>query len=135
MQPHTDMLSHPTGVRGLKFIGGVKTSGLKVSHPTGVRGLKYIQVLDGAVSSTVAPHWGAWIEIRIPQVAEGTRPSHPTGVRGLKYVRKRPCVPHLASHPTGVRGLKSFLFAGCADADKSHPTGVRGLKYTVYPIG
>ena len=41
MQPHTDMLSHPTGVRGLKYHGVER---LPKPH-------------------RVAPHWGAWIEM------------------------------------------------------------------------
>ena len=33
----------------------------------------------------VAPHWGAWIEMRKVVPVMKPLPSHPTGVRGLKY--------------------------------------------------
>ena len=34
------------------------------SHPTGVRGLKLPLHIMATLSHNVAPHWGAWIEIR-----------------------------------------------------------------------
>ena len=34
---------------------------------------------------TVAPHWGAWIEIAAACAIASAASSHPTGVRGLKY--------------------------------------------------
>ena len=34
------------------------------SHPPGVRGLKYAELGDAPPGGQVAPHWGAWIEIR-----------------------------------------------------------------------
>ena len=36
------------------------------------------------VHQHVAPHWGAWIEIRETNRDRGAQASHPTGVRGLK---------------------------------------------------
>ena len=33
-------LSHPTGVRGLKYLHFAWQSRIRMSHPTGVRGLK-----------------------------------------------------------------------------------------------
>ena len=39
---------------------------------------------DMSDSSDVAPHWGAWIEMRTRRAANPTIVSHPTGVRGLK---------------------------------------------------
>ena len=35
------------------------------SHPTGVRGLKYAYGMVLLGSGSVAPHWGAWIEITV----------------------------------------------------------------------
>ena len=58
----THGVSHPTGVRGLKYSPPVQNRLTSLSHPTGVRGLK----LDFFVRFErvkVAPHWGAWIEI------------------------------------------------------------------------
>ena len=54
--------SHPTWVRGLKYINPLRTSEQLVSHPTWVRGLKYWY--------PVQTSHGQW--------------SHPTWVRGLK---------------------------------------------------
>ena len=34
------------------------------SHPTGVRGLKFVIAASVQAYRRVAPHWGAWIEIR-----------------------------------------------------------------------
>ena len=39
---------------------------------------------DAGGFAQVAPHWGAWIEIRGLDESEGEAQSHPTGVRGLK---------------------------------------------------
>ena len=38
---------------------------LSRSHPTGVRGLKFVGVEAHVRSGHVAPHWGAWIEISV----------------------------------------------------------------------
>ena len=55
----------------------------------------------------VAPHWGAWIEIKTLVTAFSTsKTSHPTGVRGLKYALLLALRGVGLSHPTGVRGLK-----------------------------
>ena len=56
-----------------------------MSHPTGVRGLKYVTVVSQFGGVHVAPHWGAWIEIIIMPKSVTKVSSHPTGVRGLKY--------------------------------------------------
>ena len=57
-----------------------------MSHPTGVRGLKFARLPHRAEDVRVAPHWGAWIEITASDARCGRRRrSHPTGVRGLKY--------------------------------------------------
>ena len=55
--------SHPTGVRGLKYLGPDELDQRRQSHPTGVRGLKYALRQVGQSARRVAPHWGAWIEI------------------------------------------------------------------------
>ena len=38
-------------------------AGIPESHPTRVRGLKYLPTFKGVKGYTVAPHTGAWIEI------------------------------------------------------------------------
>ena len=85
--------------------------------------------VTGSVTS-VAPHWGAWIEIS-PKRPHGlrTRKSHPTGVRGLKFGDAADGHACQLSHPTGVRGLKSDQGDDGRASHGSHPTGVRGLKY------
>ena len=55
--------SHPTRVRGLKFIMKFDFALVFVSHPTRVRGLKYHLQRFGIPFRVVAPHEGAWIEI------------------------------------------------------------------------
>ena len=55
--------SHPTGVRGLKYRQGHRPCFRNPSHPTGVRGLKFLSLRVIVLPATVAPHWGAWIEI------------------------------------------------------------------------
>ena len=78
-------MSHPTGVRGLKWLTRNLGESIVSSHPTGVRGLKCLPAVEKEDSRTVAPHWGAWIEIVINVGYSVFLPSHPTGVRGLKY--------------------------------------------------
>ena len=56
--------SHPTGVRGLKFTSCYNAAEVDLSHPTGVRGLKFVRPDACIYNVSVAPHWGAWIEIR-----------------------------------------------------------------------
>ena len=93
------------------------------------RGLRYDK------TDTVAPHWGAWIEIgTTPRFAQSMR-SHPTGVRGLKCARLTVNgQPFAESHPTGVRGLKFHSEPVHVVPVKSHPTGVRGLKFDTMAI-
>ena len=125
------MLSHPTGVRGLKFEhllrvtvlarvaphwgAWIEISALRLfdtvgceSHPTGVRGLK-LTVFDFYLYVIlVAPHWGAWIEI--PQSATNA-PSRYVAPHWGAWIEIAPWYGKLhgiMSHPTGVRGLKSF---------------------------
>ena len=122
------MLSHPTGVRGLKFVHVAERGGVGESHPTGVRGLKYPRdVLPGHANRS---HPTGVRGLKFVHVAErgGVGESHPTGVRGLKYPRD--VLPGHAnrSHPTGVRGLKYQPEQPRHIPRESHPTGVRGLK-------
>ena len=71
--------------------------------------MKFRAVGGHRVAVSVAPHWGAWIEIRSNTLDGDAIPrSHPTGVRGLKYDTVCVHVMLPQSHPTGVRGLKSF---------------------------
>ena len=58
------MQSHPTWVRGLKSLTQRECTDTVRSHPTWVRGLKFLHGLQERVLLRVAPHVGAWIEIR-----------------------------------------------------------------------
>ena len=78
--------------------------------------------------ANVAPHVGAWIEIRSThRLGRGTL-SHPTWVRGLKSLTQRQCTntvrvaPHVGAwiEIIEIDKLKASLL--------SHPTWVRGLK-------
>ena len=70
------------------------------SHPTGVRGLKFLYWRTGPFCIPVAPHWGAWIEIRRRRERLARDRSHPTGVRGLKSIVGDENIPftHVAPH-------------------------------------
>ena len=57
------LVSHPTGVRGLKCDDDPSDGIPRASHPTGVRGLKCRRFFRPIPGFQVAPHWGAWIEI------------------------------------------------------------------------
>ena len=77
-------LSHPTWVRGLKFLPSLLFVPPTLSHPTWVRGLKLSIKSLVIRHSGVAPHVGAWIEIDGVLGAAVMSKSHPTWVRGLK---------------------------------------------------
>ena len=57
---------------------------MALSHPTRVRGLKFVVVVIGH-KVKVAPYTGAWIEIVFKKSVQSDLPSHPTRVRGLKF--------------------------------------------------
>ena len=59
------------------------------SHPTRVRGLKFLQVIQLELKQNVAPYAGAWIEIVMSLVGFAFTLSHPTRVRGLKSQLKQ----------------------------------------------
>ena len=77
----------------------------------------------------VAPHVGAWIEIRRSAPSISLAKSHPTWVRGLKFYYQPQLPLKARSHPTWVRGLKSTQVAVRIAKSPSHPTWVRGLKF------
>ena len=58
------MESHPTWVRGLKCPLREQRLAAEQSHPTWVRGLKCALFIGSKIHGNVAPHVGAWIEIR-----------------------------------------------------------------------
>ena len=77
-------MSHPTWVRGLKFLfNPVRERGYIVAPHVGA----WIEIYYSPVmpiAQRVAPHVGAWIEIAT-SLGVATLPlSHPTWVRGLK---------------------------------------------------
>ena len=83
------------------------------SHPTGVRGLKFFQLFKRNSRSRVAPHWGAWIEIQMLNIALSRFKVAPHWGAWIEIT------PTLAdrlrswSHPTGVRGLKFHNYGSC----------------------
>ena len=52
-------------VRGLKFLASAISSPSCQSHPMRVRGLKFFDPKTGDLMRLVAPHAGAWIEMRL----------------------------------------------------------------------
>ncbi len=61
--PFHSKLSHPSWVRGLKFVLNSGCIFSFWSHPSWVRGLKYIRIMGIESNADVAPLVGAWIEI------------------------------------------------------------------------
>ena len=132
-------------------MGGRYRDDLRLSHPMRVRGLKYVFALLGPGLTRVAPHAGAWIEIRYVvntltetgdvaphagawiEIVSGyllavCGASHPMRVRGLKFSMARKLANMTRSHPMRVRGLKYVVFLILFVMDLSHPMRVRGLK-------
>ena len=58
-------LSRPAWARGLKLRGCQLVALDERSRPAWARGLKFVVVEKAAEDADVAPHAGAWIEIRI----------------------------------------------------------------------
>ena len=54
-------MSHPSRVRGLKFIGGGIALGI-TSHPSRVRGLKWTHLTSGLDKKKSRTLYGAWIK-------------------------------------------------------------------------
>ena len=100
--------SHPIRVRGLKSLTRDSMILPEPSHPIRVRGLKLILAKWQRTQSLVAPHTGAWIEIKIISFSINIfSMSHPIRVRGLKFLcRHQINEIYLMSHPIRVRGLK-----------------------------
>ena len=57
-------MSRPTRARGLKCLFRVVQASASLSRPTRARGLKCHSQRSINLQITVAPHAGAWIEIR-----------------------------------------------------------------------
>ena len=147
------MLSHPSRVRGLKYLTGYVSRKELGSHPSRVRGLKWVGRYPWRHDFNVAPFTGAWIEITMERQRHGKSiKSHPSRVRGLKFDSKTPFLSsYVGSHPSRVRGLKygvlpnfpaitfvapftgawieiPFLPVSQGTFYGSHPSRVRGLK-------
>ena len=100
------------------------------SLPTRERGLKYYSYPGAPRLLQVAPHAGAWIEMRIIRAIAGISASLPTRERGLKYVKSETNTGVVRSLPTRERGLK-YVSVEVPDGEvcMSLPTRERGLKY------
>ena len=83
-----------------------------------------------AVSNTVTPFMGVWIEMEA-QLTEADRVmSHPLWVCGLKSECCNPLHPAWWSHPLWVCGLKLEPSTNtAAGRNESHPLWVCGLKF------
>ena len=96
-----------------------------------VRGLKYLVFVDPRVLVAVAPHVGAWIEMKSGACVYLYRPasSHPMWVRGLKYARppERLCGLQVAPHVGAW--IEMLQLATPGSQTLSHPMWVRGLKF------
>ncbi len=124
------------------------------SHPMRVRGLKFYDCVGRGRASLVAPHAGAWIEIRHAGSRVSILWSHPMRVRGLKLATEadsqtqREVAPHagawieiqrlnyqcLAKHVAPHAGAWIEIYTGEVYAREtlaSHPMRVRGLKWFI----
>ncbi len=120
-QARLPKVSHPTRVRGLKYIYNQIPLVACWSHPTRVRGLKFRYVPFDLFLKTVAPYTGAWIEILKVDYVPMVDMSHPTRVRGLKSQVTFFDGFASASHPTRVRGLKLGMTIADACSDGVAP--------------
>ena len=95
-------------MRGLKLQNAYEIGyELKLSHPSWVRGLKYLDYDKGKGKVKVAPFVGAWIEILGSLYKDiFLTSSHPSWVRGLKSAGSIKDAISSESHPSWVRGLK-----------------------------
>ncbi len=59
------VLSHPTGVRGLKCHGSTTPQNPRQVAPHWGAWIEITRPPASNSRLTVAPHWGAWIEIRL----------------------------------------------------------------------
>ena len=102
----------------------------RLSHPSWVRGLKFVSRWKEGGLNYVAPFMGAWIEIRWWAVLDIRSWSHPSWVRGLKSVLPKQAIWNEKSHPSWVRGLKLCRHYDNLERSEreSHPSWVRGLK-------
>ena len=76
------------------------------SHPTWVRGLKFSGVGDQEIYLSVAPHVGAWIEIRKSSQILASRLVAPHVGAWIEINHLPSLRNQVLSHPTWVRGLK-----------------------------
>ena len=79
------LTSHPTWVRGLKYLWRGYVVGVVVSHPTWVRGLKSMATLPMPVVLRSHPTWVRGLKLSGQRIRTGQSQSHPTWVRGLKF--------------------------------------------------
>ena len=86
------------------------------------------------LSRLVAPHAGAWVEIRRSGIALWSLWSLPTRERGLKYFVHNHRPLFLLSLPTRERGLKSEKKSKRCRRIESLPTRERGLKFANHII-
>ena len=78
--------SHPSRVRGLKFISGIILYEFLFVAPFAGAWIEIQESIDDADVDLVAPFAGAWIEIISVFLIMKQESSHPSRVRGLKLV-------------------------------------------------
>ena len=106
-------MSRPTRARGLKFHAHGVNHDVIMSRPTRARGLKYICAAPVLLDNVVAPHAGAWIEIKENE-AQGAK--YAVAPHAGAWIE----IPHRAAHNK---------------ASRSRPTRARGLKFSVLDDG
>ena len=99
------------------------------SHPSRVRGLKYIKGTHRAFIEAVAPFAGAWIEIEeLQNELDKITKSHPSRVRGLKFVDNHVFLSRDYVAPFAGAWIEIKVSETLFQLPSSHPSRVRGLK-------
>ena len=123
------LLSLPMRGRGLKYFDVTVDDKLRLSLPMRGRGLKFAGNGITRVKFHVAPHAGAWIEIKSCAYVARYVTSLPMRGRGLKFRRDYDILSSLMSLPMRGRGLKYIDVAINNKLRLSLPMRGRGLKY------
>ena len=124
-----NLWSHPTWVRGLKFMRKVKAALVGKSHPTWVRGLKYTKRPIILIAFLSHPTWVRGLKLDGACGYDPERWSHPTWVRGLKCFRHPEGLGCLRVAPHVGAWIEIVVYPLKTLRTGSHPTWVRGLKY------
>ena len=131
---HSNIMSHPLRVRGLKQDRGFYTLPDSAVAPPAGAWIETQRSYWQLHPLRVAPPAGAWIETCALMTSENRLPVAPPAGAWIETWRswtKGTIWPR--SHPLRVRGLKPQRCRGYYHPFRSHPLRVRGLKHSGLP--